>query len=609
MAITKPTDVPGDIDIQALRKKYRHERDRRLRPDGQAQFIGAEGDFSPTHHQGDPYTPVKPREALSEDIDVAVLGGGFAGILAGAHLRQAGVTNFRNIDHAGDFGGTWYWNRYPGIQCDNDAYCYLPLLEETGYMPKKKFEDGHDIHGYCAQLARHFDLYPGALFHTLIKALRWDAEIRRWRISTDRGDDIRARFVVMANGALNRPKLPAVPGIRSFRGEMFHTARWNYDYTGGSWGNPVLDKLADKRVAILGTGATALQATPFLARYAKQLYVIQRTPSAIDARKNPETDPEWWASLKPGWQQQRQANFHRGAMERFRPEEPDMVEDFWTEINRNLSAEFAAEGWPDLSFEQYSARREIMDYRVMERMRRRVEELVEDKATAEALKPYYRFMCKRPCSNDDFYPMFNRPNVKLIDVAETRGLQRMTEFGFVANGVECEVDCIIFASGYEVTSDLARRWGIEEIVGRDEVSLYDHWADGYRTLHGMTAHNFPNLFFVGFYQGGLNASTTEIFNKQTKHIAYIADEALRRGITLVEPTREAVQEWVRIIRETAFDNSEFLRQCTPSYMNNEGSKKIRYYLGDGYGPGWDAFQTLLADWRGSGEMNGLRLES
>ena len=603
-----PTQTPRDVNIPELRERYREERDKRLRSEGQRQYVQPVGEFADSY-EADPHMPVASRDPVVEDIDVAVLGAGWSGIMAAYHLRQAGVSTFRHIDHAGDFGGVWYWNRYPGLQCDNDAYCYLPLLEETGFMPSKKFADGAEIFEYCRQVARRWGFYQGALFHTLITAMRWDENIKRWRVNTNRGDEIRARFVIMCNGVLNTPKLPGIPGIKDFKGRMFHTARWDYGYTGGSQKNPVLDKLADKRVAIIGTGASSIQAVPYLGRHARQLYVLQRTPSTVDERPNPPTDPEWAKSLKPGWQKERQANFHRAAMEFFKPGEPDLVCDIWTEISRNLAAELAAEGWPPLTPQQFMARRELVDYRVMERLRNRALSSVEDRQTAETLKPWYRFLCKRPLSNDDYYPTFNRPNVKLIDVSATKGVEQITEKGFIAHGVEYQVDCIIFASGFEVSSDLDRRWGISVVQGRGGKSIYEHWADGPQTLHGVMAHGFPNQFYTGYIQGGLNSSTTEQFSRQGYHIAYVISEALKRGLKAVEPTQEAQDAYVNHFKEVEFDSSQFQRECTPSYFTNEGQVKAPWALFRSYGPGWDAFQKLLGDWRSKGELEGLLLES
>lgn len=607
----EPTQTPEavEIDIPALRERYRRERERRLRVEGQAQYLrparGAVGDPAV-----DPYRAVEPRPALSEEIDVAVLGGGFTGILAAVNLRKAGVTSFRNIEHAGDFGGVWYWNRYPGIQCDNESYCYLPLLEETGYIPSKRFADGVEIQAHCVRIARQFGLYDRALFHTVVRSLRWDDTIQRWHVTTDRGDAIRARFVIMAGGPLNRPKLPGIPGLQDFRGRVFHSARWDYDYTGGSWGKPVLDRLRDKRVAVVGTGASAIQIVPHLGEYAKQLYVLQRTPPSVDSRPNPPTDPAWAESLQPGWQKQRQDNFHRGAMEGFAPGERDLVCDFWTEINRNVAAKLdAQQAWAGLTPEKFMAMREVEDYHVMERFRRRIDEIVTDKATAEKLKPWFRFHCKRPLSSDTYYPTFNRPNVELIDVSATKGVERMTANGFVHEGKEYPVDLLICASGFEVTSDLDVRWGIDEIAGRNGLSLYEHWADGYKTLHGVVSRGFPNQFFTGYVQGGLYATTVEQFNRQGHHIAWIISEALKRGVGAVEPTQQAQDEWVRIMAPSTEFAKHMQSECPPSYLNNEAGGKFRYYLGEFYLAGFTAFEQLLQDWRDQGAFEGMELQT
>ena len=601
-----PTLTPEHVDIPAMREKYQRERDKRIRREGQKQYVRPTGGVVGSY-VADPHMPLIPRDPISEELDVAILGAGWGGIMAAYHLTQAGVTNFRNVDTAGDFGGVWYWNRYPGIQCDNESYIYLPLLEETGFMPSKKFADGAEIQGYCKSVAAKYRFADKALFHTQINSLRWDEEIKRWRVGTNRGDDIRARFVIVACGVLNMPKLPGIPGIDKFKGKIFHTARWEYDYTGGSYQNPVLDKLADKRVAIVGTGATSIQAVPHLGKYAKHLYVVQRTPSSVDERPNPRTDPEWVKSLKPGWQKVRQENFQRAAMEFFKPGEPDLICDIWTEINRNLAAELAAEGWPNLDPQAFGARREVVDYRVMERLRRRVEQIVKDKDAAEALKPYYRFLCKRPLSSDDYYPTFNRPSVELIDVSSTKGVERMTERGFVANGKEYEVDCMMFASGFEVTSDLNRRWGIDVVQGRGGQSIYDHWADGPKTLHGTMTHGFPNQFYIGYIQGGINASVTEQFGQQGYHSAYIISEALKRGAAVVEPSKEAQDAYVQRFEELEIDMSDFLGHCPPSYFNNEGEDKPKWALFRPYGHGWDAFQKLVGEWREKGDLEGLVL--
>ena len=604
----QPTQTPSltEDELAAMRARYRAERDKRVTRSGQEQYERPSDDFAEAYEH-DPYVPIAPRPPLAVDLDVAILGGGWTGVLAGYHLAQEGISTFRHIDHAGDFGGVWYWNRYPGVQCDNDAYCYLPLLEEMGFMPSKKFSDGYEIQAYMTSIAEKFGFYDKALLHTLVTGLRWDETIRRWRVTTNRGDEIRARFVIMAGGLMNMPKLPGIPGLHSFTGKMFHTARWDYDYTGGSWRSPQLTSLADKRVAIVGTGATAIQAIPYLAAFAKQLYVLQRTPSNIDERINPPTDAAWAQSLKPGWQKERQANFHRAAQEVPLPGEADLVCDIWTEISRNLMTELESEGWPELTPEEFAARMERVDYAIMEARRRRVDAIVQDRDTAEKLKPWFRFHCKRPLSNNDYYTVFNQPNVKLIDVSATQGVEAMTERGFVAEGEEHGIDCLIVASGFEVTSDLERRWGIPVIEGRNGLSIYDHWREGPSTFHGVITDGFPNMFYTGFIQTATNSSTTEQFRAQVEHISHIIARAIDGGAEAVEPSMAAVAGYVAHMREMEFGNEQFLKECTPSYYNNEGEERPRWALIRGYKPGWDAFMTMLAEWRAQGALEELEL--
>lgn len=597
----KPAEA---IDLAAIDARYAAEKNKRLRKDGQYQFVKLDGllpDIS-----SDPHLPVAPRDAHSEELDVAILGAGWGGIIAGYHLANEEVTNFRNIDTAGDFGGVWYWNRYPGIQCDNDAYCYLPLLEEMGFIPSRKFADGAEIQAYAKSIAERFGFADKALFHTQVTSMKWDEGLKRWLVGTNRGDSIRARHVIVAAGVLNMPKLPGIKGIDSFKGKMFHTARWEYDYTGGAYGDPVLDKLADKRVAIIGTGATAIQAVPCLGKYAQRLYVIQRTPSTVDERPNPPTDPDWIRSLPKGWQKDRVANFNRASMEMFVPGDTDLIQDIWTEINANLLAHFEAEGW-EVTPEEFFAKRNMIDAQVMERLRDRCDEIVKDPATADALKPWYNYMCKRPLSSDKYYETFNRPNVTLLDVSDGQGVDAMTEKGFIVNGREYGVDCLIFASGFEVTSDLDRRWGIPVFEGRNGESIYDHWRNGPQTLHGLATHGFPNQYFIGYIQGGANGTVTEQFGRQGAHAAWIIAEALKRGLSTVEATQEAQDNYVKTYREIAPNVSALQARCPPGYFNNEGAKDNKWALFPGWGYGWDNFEAMLADWRARGDFEGMEL--
>ncbi len=587
------TDGTG-FDPDAVRERYRRERDKRLREHGADQYLEMAGDYA-RFAEDDPYAdPTFTRDPIVEEIDVAIIGGGFSGLLAAARLTEQGVSTFRIIEAGGDFGGTWYWNRYPGAQCDTESYCYLPLLEELGYMPKEKYSYVEEIFEHSQRIGREYGLYDRTYFQTRVRSLDWDADLDRWHIRTNRGDDIRARFVVMALGTTTRAKLPGIPGIETFKGHSFHTSRWDYGYTGGDT-NGGMTGLADKRVAIIGTGATAIQVVPRVAQDAQHLYVFQRTPSTVGLRRNRPTDPKWAATLQPGWQRQRRENFAMQADGK--PVEVDLIDDSWTEIFRSISSP-KGENRPKTR-EERDRVVELSDMRLMEQLRRRVDETVHDPQTAESLKPWYRVMCKRPTFNDEFLECFNRDNVTLVDVSETKGVERITERGVVANGKEYEVDLIVYASGFEISASFKRRLGLE-INGRDGVSLFDHWYDGLRTLHGFTTTGFPNWFYIGVSQNAFSLNMTSMFDDQARHVSYLIAETMRRGASTVEPTQEAQDDWVALLRSFYVGGGNFLENCTPGYYNNEGTPKGGSGFFGAYTPGLNAFNRLLEDWRAEG---------
>ena len=549
------------FDPAELRAKYRYERDKRLREDGNAQYQEVADEFA--SYTDDPYTEWTERAPLNDEVQVAIIGGGFGGLLMGGRLREAGFDDIRVIEKAGDFGGTWYWNRYPGAMCDVESYCYLPLLEELNYVPKHKYSYAPEIFEHSKAIAHHYDLYTNACLQTGVSDMRWDDTSGRWIIHTDRGDAIRAQFVAMANGPLNRPKLPGIPGITSFKGHTFHTSRWDYDYTGGdSEGN--LTGLADKRVAIIGTGATAVQCIPHLGAGAKHLYVFQRTPSSIDVRNNQATDSDFAENLEPGWQQRRMENFN--ILVSGGDQDEDLVADGWTEIFRNLTgiaAKTAArELGRRLSSREKGQLMELLDFQKMNQVRSRAEAIINDPNTAEALKPWYRQFCKRPCFHDEYLPTFNRSNVTLVNT-DGRGVERITERGIVANGTEYPVDCIVFATGFEVGTSYTRRAGYD-IIGRNGLSLSDKWANGWRTLYGLQANSFPNCFFLGFTQTALSVNVPHALNEQAKHVTYILDQARQRDATRIEATLEAEELcWPRC-RTRRVSPSGSTPSCSPA---------------------------------------------
>ncbi|WP_374577193.1 flavin-containing monooxygenase [Phenylobacterium sp.] len=590
------------FDPVKLREKYRAERDKRLRGDGNEQYVEMKGRFA--HYLEDPYIePGFTREPLTDEVEVVVIGGGFGGLLTGARLREAGVKDIRIIEKGGDFGGTWYWNRYPGAACDVESYVYLPLLEETGYMPVEKYTRAPEILAHCRAIAKQYDLYSNACLQTEVTGLKWDEAAHRWIVSTNRGDAMKARFICMANGPLHRPKLPGIPGVESFKGHTFHTSRWDYDYTGGD-SNGGLTGLAGKRVGIIGTGATAVQCVPHLGAGAKELFVFQRTPSSIDVRNNRPTDPEWAASLEPGWQQARMDNFNVLVSGGFAEE--DLVADGWTDIIRNLGM-IARNKAANQGVQDPAALVQLADFQKMEQIRARVDSVIQDQATAEALKPYYNQFCKRPCFHDEYLATFNRPNVTLVDTAG-RGVEAITEKGVVVDGVEYELDCLIFATGFEVGTSYARRAGYE-IEGKDGVTLTQKWAEGISTLHGLHSRGFPNCFIMSNAQSGFTVNFPHMINEQAKHIAYILKTCEDRGVTVVEASKDAEDAWVQEIISSALQRAKFAEECTPGYYNNEGQPSELAARNGSYGKGSIAFVKILEDWRAADRLEGLELSS
>jgi cyclohexanone monooxygenase len=596
-----PESADLGFDADMLRDKYREERDRRLRGDGNDQYLEIKGGFA--HFLDDPYVePGFEREPLTDEVEVVLIGGGFGGLLAGARLREAGVEDIRMIDAASDFGGTWYWNRYPGVACDIESYIYLPLLEETGYMPKQKYVTGAEILEHSQRIARKYDLYRDVCFQTKVTELRWDEDCARWIISTNRGDRMKAHYVAMALGPLNQPKLPGISGIEEFRGHAFHACRWDFAYTGGdSDGN--LTGLAGKRVGILGTGATAVQCVPHVGETAEHLYVFQRTPSSIDVKVNDPTDPEWANTLAPGWHQRRMDNFNTLVSGGFQKE--DLVNDGWTEIIRKLLVMVRDADAPDVSPQALARTMELADFEKMEQIRGRVDSEVDGEATAEALKPYYRQFCKRPCFHNEYLSTFNRPNVTLVDT-RGRGVERVTEKGVVVDGQEYELDCLIYASGFEVGTSYTRRAGYE-IYGRGGESLAEKWAEGVRSFHGMHLRGFPNCFIMSNAQSGFTPSYPHMLNEQGKHIAYIIKNGIDNKVRTIEATAEAEVEWVDTIISLARLGSNFLLNCTPGYYNNEGKPNDRSAQDGFYGGGSVGFIKLWDEWRAEGGLKGLEL--
>ena len=587
------------FDADAVHARYRAEREKRLRPDGNEQYVEVTGEFA--RFTEDPYVPRVDREPLTDEVTFAFVGGGFAGLVTGAALAKVGIHDVRVIEKGGDFGGTWYWNRYPGAQCDTAAFVYLPLLEETGHMPSEKYTHAPEILEHCQRIGRHFDLYDNAVFSTEVTDLEWDQVAHRWIIRTDRGDVMRAKYVALGTGPLHRPKLPGIPGLETFAGHSFHTTRWDYDYTGGDPSGAPMTGLADKRVAIIGTGATAVQCVPHLARACQKLFVFQRTPSSIDVRNNHEIDPEWFDTLEPGWQQEWMMNFTILQTGGFADE--DLVKDGWTDISQRIRDRVLADAG-DFSPAAFQRAFHASDDEKMEEIRARVSAIVDDPDTAEALKPWYRQLCKRPCFHDEYLDAYNEPNAFLIDT-DGAGVESITPTGVVVAGVEYEVDCIIYASGFEVGTEWTRRTGFD-VSGVDGLPLSDHWSDGMRSLHGLQMHGFPNAFVVGASQAAnLISNIPHNLVEAGATIAAMIAHAEATESDEIEPTAEAEQAWLDLLLagQRTFGGAA---DCTPGYYNNEGQPEGRAILDAlAYPEGPVAYFNYITAWRESGDFEGV----
>ena len=592
----KPATPAGSHDPEALRAKYLAERDKRLNDMTGRQYIAAEGDFA--DFTGDPYVePGFSREARNETVDVVIVGGGFAGLLTAAELVKRGIESFRIIEQAGDFGGTWYWNRYPGVRCDIESYCYMPLLEEVGTVPSERYAEGAEIFAHCQAIGRHFDLYRRALFQTKVSRIAWDESTARWTVESDRGDTIRARFVAVGQGPLAKVKLPRIPGIRDFDGRIFHSSRWDYGYTGGDAASNKMTKLADKRVAVIGTGATAVQIVPRLAQDAARVTLFQRTPSAIDERNNTPTDRDWFAAQPKGWQRERMRNFL--SVITLVPVQENVVGDRWTDFWVRFGAAMAERHRTGDSTHPGELMQRI-DYSKMEELRARVAATVSRPEVASALQPWYNYLCKRPLYSDDFLQAFNRDNVELVDT-DGRGVERITGNSVVAGGVEYKVDCIILATGFDVGAG-PHKVGAYEAVGRGGQTLDAKWQDGVRSLHGTQMSGFPNFHIIGGTAQGTTAfNFTHTLSMQAEHATAIIERCLAEGIRTMEVTPEAEDRWQAKLAEKHVDHQHFYEECTPGFLNNEGDFKDRpTFIGATYGGGPLEYEQVISEWRRTG---------
>ena len=551
-----PAGAVFDAEEQA---KYRAFKETR---EGAADYMSMEGEFS--KYLEDVYSdPPVERDALTDECEVLVVGGGFAGLLLWYKLQKAGFRDVRFCERGGDVGGTWYWNRYPGIACDVESYSYLPLLEEMEYFPTMKFASGFEILEYCQKIAEKYGFYDRCLFHTTVGETTWDDDTGRWRVTTDRGDKMRARYVVLANGILTTPRLARIEGMETFEGDAFHTSRWDYNVD-----------LKDKRVGIIGTGATAVQAVPELAKIVKELHVFQRTPSSIDVRDQRETTQEEIEAWKkePGWSRARRERLATISSGRTALKGNDdflsgKVTDF--KVRKTHARELTPE---ELMEKQLDS-----NFRIMEQIRARVDATVKDPKTAGALKPYYTYGCKRPAFHDEFLSTFNLPHVTLVDTAPL-GVAEINTKGVVHDGVEYPVDVLIYATGFQWMATAT----FEMIVGQDGRTLRQKWQEeGTKTFLGIHSHGFPNLFVMSGPQGGGGQfNFTRGIESHTDYVLWMLETLRERGAERIDIKPEPEIEYAAHCRDVD-TRTRPLRDCV-SYYNGEGKAEpgsLAYYGG------------------------------
>ncbi|OHE94801.1 cyclohexanone monooxygenase [Colletotrichum orchidophilum] len=653
MTTSSSQDPISHVDLsklEAVRRKYAEEAKKRLRPDGSAQFQPLNDAPEDRLHSllDDPWADhatLNARPSPLRDTKTTrffILGAGFGGLLYAINLIESGVATadeIRIVDAAGGFGGTWYWHRYPGLHCDLESYCYLPLLEETGYIPTKKYAPAAEIRQYAEHIASRWKLDDKTLFRSDVQSVQWDDDKELWNISFSerRGpgsaaiqQKIQAQYVYLAAGVLTKPQIPKIPGLLSYKGDIFHTSRWNYNVTGGSQEDQTLTNLRDKRVAIVGTAATAVGAIPALAKFAKELYVVQRTPAYVKERGQRTTDPETFGatvSRKKGWQFERQINLNRHMTNAVLPGQPNLVNDGWTDMPAYSAVMGSpAHGIVDTSPEEEERRAtwfHALDLPHMENVRARVSRIVKDEATAEKLKPWYPSWCKRPTFSDEYLQAFNEPHVKLLDT-DGKGPSGATERGIVIADKEYPVDVIIFSTGYSVAGGRtggspAERVGIK-VFGRNGLSLDDKWRrNGAATLHGYATNGFPNLFFSGTSQGTITGNNVFMLGLIARHVTYMISEAERRvgsgKRAIVEVTAEAEEKHSReIARRAPFFSS--LAGCTPGYFNGHGQaaskdpkEKAKQARGVVWAEGTVSFLEYTGRWRDEGNLEGLYISA
>jgi cyclohexanone monooxygenase len=504
---------------------------------------------------------------IDRDSDVVVVGAGFAGLYSHYKLRQVGLS-IQGFEAAGDVGGTWWWNRYPGARCDVESmdysYSFSEELEQE-WDWTERYAAQPEILRYASHVADRFDLRRDIRFHTRVVSAIWDPAVCRWEVATDRGDRVRAQFLVMATGCLSAAKLPEIDGIDSFRGLTYHTGRWPHE--------PV--EFTGQRVGVIGTGSSGIQAIPLIAEQAAHLYVFQRTPNFSVPAKNRPLDPEFVRARKANYPE------HRRVMRKTRA---GVVGKAYHDSAMSVGEEDRQarfrEGWESGSL--FGLIGSFVDLVIdpdandaaAEFVRARIRETVQDQAVAELLSPRsYPFGTKRLCLDSDYYPTYNRPNVTLVDV-RTSPIQAVTPTGLRTTTAEYELDALVLATGFDAMTGPLLEPDIKGVAG---VMLREKWAAGPRTYLGLASAGFPNLFMItGPGSPSVLANMVMAIEQHVDWVAACIAHMRSSGKTVIDPTLEAQDKWVDHVNDVA--NLTLFPQANSWYVGANVPGKPRVFM-------------------------------
>ncbi len=504
--------------------------------------------------------------APPSEIDAVIVGAGFAGLYMLHRLRGLGIT--ARVFEAGDgVGGTWYWNRYPGARCDVESMEYQYGFD--GDLPKawkwsERYATQPEILEYINYVADRFELRDGVQFETRVTSASFDEATNRWSVQTNRGDNVSAKYCIMATGCLSSFSVPKFKGLDSYKGDWYHTGAWPHegvDFTG-------------KRVGIIGTGSSAIQSIPIIAEQAAHLTVFQRTPNFSVPADNGPIDSEYQARLSENFTEHRrealdtQAGLVRTFNNQsvFEVDEETRMREFQ---NRWKAGSFAVAG----AFNDLAVKKEANDF-IADFVRSKIREVVHDAATAELLCPKdYPFGTKRLCVDSHYFQTFNRDNVSLVDV-KNAPIEEITEKGLRTGGKEYEFDCLVFATGFDaMTGSLTNI----DIRGREGLPLKEKWSAGPRTYLGLQSVGFPNMFTIT--GPGSPSVLANMIVAIEQHVDWISDcvQYMRtNNLATIEANLDAEDTWVEHVNEVA--NKTLYPQANSWYLGANVPGKPRVFM-------------------------------